>query len=137
MIMTDGRSDLKNFGRKWARNLIDQSKSPFFKSKKKLFIKNTNLGLSIYILMRWLILLTLWRHHYDSYRAIYDFIGCVNIILNGCNVNMISSKVKSSESVFNNNKTVNGEHIYGNTIFWWWVIYRTVGTRTESLKSYL
>ena len=132
--MTDGRSDLKNFGRKWARNLIDQSKSLFW-IEKKLFIKNTNLGLSIYILMQWFIFLTLWRHSYDSYRAIYNFIGCVNIILNGCNVNMISSKVKLSETVFNNNKTVNWgtylrEHICDDESF----LYRTVGTLNRIVK---
>ena len=133
--MTDGRSDLKNFGRKWAKNLIDQSKSLFWIEKKKLFIKNTNLGLSIYILMQWFLSqkLTLWRHQYDSYRAIYDFIGCVNIILNGCNVNMISSKVKLSETVFNNNKTVNWgtylrEHICDDESF------LTVGTLNRIVK---
>ena len=109
----------------------------FFESKKKLFIKNTNLGLSIHILMQWFIFqkLTLWRHHYDSYRAIYNFIGCVNIILNGCNVNMISSKVKLSETVFNNNKTVNWgtylrEHICDDESF----LYRTVGTLNRIVK---
>ena len=57
----------------------------------------------------------------------------MNIILNGCYVNMISSKVKLSETVFNNNKTVNWgtylrEHICDDESF------LTVGTLNRIVK---